>query len=307
MTLFTTTFAALVMIAIGVVLNRTGVVNRDQSQILVRITLYVLLPALVLKVLVGSHLTWNLLLVPIVAFCVTAIMAPIGLLISRGLGLGRAATGAVIIATGVANTGFFGLPLIAASQHDYSLTVAVMYDALGTGILIWTFSPIVASWFGRGEVEDAPSIRQSLKGLLLPPMWALIAGLILTISGVHDLPDLIEFPVTYLAAGVLPVVMLYAGIMLDWSGIRDYWRVIAGVSIARLAIGPAVTFAVAVAFGFSGEELNTITVLGGMPSGMMVLVMGAHYRLPVNLLAGCVAVTTVLALLTLPIVTAVVQ
>jgi predicted permease len=44
-----------------------------------------------------------------------------------------------------------------------------------------------------------------------------------------------------------------------------------------------------------------------MPSGMMVLVMGAHYRLPVNLLAGCVAVTTVLALLTLPIVTAVVQ
>ena len=66
MTLFTTTFAALVMIAIGVVLNRTGVVNRDQSQILVRITLYVLLPALVLKVLVGSHLTWNLLLVPIV-------------------------------------------------------------------------------------------------------------------------------------------------------------------------------------------------------------------------------------------------
>ena len=52
MTLFTTTFAALVMIAIGVVLNRTGVVNRDQSQILVRITLYVLLPALVLKVLV---------------------------------------------------------------------------------------------------------------------------------------------------------------------------------------------------------------------------------------------------------------
>jgi len=34
--------------------------------------------------------------------------------------------------------------------------------------------------------------------------------------------------------------------------------------------------------------------------------MGAHYRLPVNLLAACVAVTTVLSLVTIPIVTAVI-
>ena len=93
--------------------------------------------------------------------------------------LGRAATGAVIIATGVGNTGFFGLPLIAASQGEFSLTTAVMYDALGTGILIWTFNPIVASWFGRGEVEDALEMREGLKGLLLPPMWMLVTGLVL--------------------------------------------------------------------------------------------------------------------------------
>ena len=303
MTLFTTTFAALVMIAIGVVLRRRGIVNREHGDILVKLTLYALLPALVLKILVGADLHWNLILVPIVAFCVTAVMAPIGLLIARSMKLGRAATGAVIITTGVANTGFFGLPLIAASQQDFSLTTAVMYDALGTGILIWTFSPIVASWFGRGEVEDSMTMREGLKGLLLPPMWMLILGLVLNLSGVHDLPDVIEFPVEYLAAGVLPVVMLYAGIVLDWSGIANYWKVIAGVSIARLVIGPVVAFLIALAFGFSGVELGTITVLGGMPSGMRVLVMGAHYRLPVDLIAGCVAVTTVLALLTLPIVT----
>ena len=303
MTLFNTTFAALVMIAIGVVLRQRGIVKREHGDILVKITLYALLPALVLKILIGAQLDWTLVLVPIVAFCVTAVMAPIGLLIARTMHLGRAATGAVIICTGVANTGFFGLPLIAASQHDFSLTTAVMYDALGTGILIWTFSPVVASWFGRGEVEDAMTIREGLKGLLLPPMWMLILGLSLNLSGVHELPDFVAFPVQYLAAGVLPVVMLYAGLVLDWSGIANYWKVIVGVSVARLVIGPVVAFAIAVAFGFSGVELDTITVLGGMPSGMMVLVMGAHYRLPVDLIAGCVAVTTVLALLTLPIVT----
>lgn len=302
-----TAFSALVMIALGVLLRRTGIVKREHSVILVQLTLYVLLPALVLKILLGANLQWGLFLVPLVAFAVTAIMAPIGVLIARSLKLGRGATGAVVLMVGVANTGFFGLPLIAASAGDYSLTTALMYDALGTGILIWTFSPIVASWFGRGEVDDAMTIRQSLKGLLLPPMWALIAGLILTTSGVHDLPDVLEFPVNYLAAGLLPVVMLYAGIVLDWSGIANNWRVIGGVSVARLVIGPVVAFALGSLFGFRGAELDTITVLGGMPSGMMALVMGAHYRLPVDLLAGCVAVTTVLALFTLPIVTAVVH
>ncbi len=305
MTLFYTTFAALVMIAIGVVLRRGGVVKRDHADILVKLTLYALLPALVLKIMVQAELQWSLVLVPIVAVCVTVVTAPIGLLIARTMHLGRAATGAVIIATGIANTGFFGLPLIAASQYDYSLTTAVMYDALGTGILVWTFSPIVASWFGRGEVEDAMGMREGLKGLLLPPMWMLVLGLVLNLMGVNTLPDVIGTPVDYLAAGVLPVVMLYAGIVLDWSGIKKYWRVIAGVSIARLLIGPVVAFAIAIAFGFDGTQLDTITVLGGMPSGMMVLVMGAYYRLPVDLLAGCVAVTTVLALVTLPIVTAI--
>ncbi|MSO45118.1 MAG: AEC family transporter [Thermoleophilia bacterium] len=302
-----TAFSALVMIALGVVLRKTGVVKRENAIVLVQITLYVLLPALVLKIMIGTNLNWDLMLVPLVAFAATAVMVPLGLALARMLKLGRAATGATIILIAVANTGFFGLPLIAASQHDYSLAVAVIYDALGTGILIWTFNPIVASWFGRGEIDDSLRLRSSLKGLLLPPMWCLVIGLILNLSGVHTLPDALQFPIDYLAAGLLPVVMLYAGLVLDWSAVADNWRVIAGVSVARLLIGPVVAFALGVAFGFTGAALDTITVLGGMPSGMMALVMGAHYRLPVGLLAGCVAVTTVLALFTLPIVTAVVH
>lgn len=302
-----TAFSALIMIAIGVLLRRFGVVKREHAPILVQITLYVLLPALVLKIMVGADLDWGLVLVPFVAFAVTAVMAPLGLMLARAMRLGRSATGAVILVVAISNTGFFGLPLIAASGGDYSLPVALMYDALGTGILIWTFNPMVASWFGRGEVEDAMGMRRALSGLLLPPMWALIVGLILNLSGVHDLWDFVQFPIEYLAAGLLPVVMLYAGMVLDWSGIADNWRTIAGVSVLKLMLTPLVAFAIAFAVGFRGDQLDTITILGAMPSGMMALVMGAYYRLPVSLLAGCVAVTTVLSLLTIPFITAVIH
>ncbi len=299
-------FSALIIIGLGVLLRTVGVLKREQAPILVQVVLYVLLPALVLDIMVGAQLDWGLILVPFVAFAVTAVMAPIALVFARSMKLSRGAIGGVILMISVANTGFFGLPLIAASGGEFSLTIAVMYDAIGTGIIIWTFNPIVAAWFGRGEVEAATGIRQSLKGLLLPPMWALIAGLILNLSGVHSFPEWIQTPIGYLGGALLPVVMLYAGLVLDWSGFAENWRTIAGVSVLKLALMPVVGFAIAYAVGFRGNDLDTLTVLAAMPSGMMALVMGAHYRLPVNLLAACVAVTTVLSLVTIPIVTAVI-
>lgn len=302
-----TTFAALLMIGLGTLLRRAGIVRRADGRILVQLTLYVFMPALVLKIFVGADLNWDLILVPVVAFLVTAALAPIALLAARALHLSRATTGGVIICIAIANTGFFGLPLIAASGGEYSLPVALMYDALGTGILIWTFSPVVASFFGEGHIDDRISIRSSLRGLLLPPMWALVTGLILTLVGVQELPSLIDTPVNFLAAALLPMVMLYVGIELDISGIARHWRAITAVSVGRLVVGPVVAFAIGGLLGFRGEALNTITVLGGMPSGMMVLVLGSHYRLPTDLLAGCVAVTTVLSLATLPIISLVVH
>jgi len=298
--------SALIIIGIGVLLRQLGVMKREHAPILVQVTLYVLLPALVLDVMIGAELDWGLILVPFVSYAVTAVMTPFAIMFARMMRLGRAATGGVILMIAVANTGFFGLPLIAASGGEFSLTVAVMYDAIGTGILIWTFNPIVAAWFGRGEVEDAMTIRQSLKGLLLPPMWMLITGLILNLAGVHTLWNWLQVPVNYLAAALFPVVMLYAGLVLDWSGIRENWRTIAGVSVLKLALMPVVALGIAYLLGFRGNQLDTLIVLGAMPSGMMALVMGAHYRLPVNLLAACVAVTTVLSLVTIPIVTAVI-
>lgn len=298
--------SALIIIGIGVLLRHLGVMKREHAPILVQATLYVLLPALVLDIMIGANLDWSLILVPFCSYAVTAVMTPFAIIFARMMRLGRAATGGVILMIAVANTGFFGLPLIAASGGEFSLTVAVMYDAIGTGILIWTFNPIIAAWFGRGEVEDAMTIRQSLKGLLLPPMWMLITGLILNLVGIHSLWEWLQVPVNYLAAALFPVVMLYAGLVLDWSGIVENWRTIAGVSVLKLALAPLVAFGIAYLFGFRGNQLDTLIVLGAMPSGMMALVMGAHYRLPVNLLAACVAVTTVLSLVTIPIVTAVI-
>ena len=104
--------SALIIIGIGVLLRQLGVMKREHAPILVQATLYVLLPALVLDIMIGAKLDWGLILVPFVSYAVTAVMTPFAIIFARMMRLGRAATGGVILMIAVANTGFFGLPLL---------------------------------------------------------------------------------------------------------------------------------------------------------------------------------------------------
>ena len=70
----------------------------------------------------------------------------------------------VMLAGAVGNTGFFGLPLIAASGDGFSLAAAVMYDTLGTGLITWTSTVAVASGFG-GERGGGREVARALRGL----------------------------------------------------------------------------------------------------------------------------------------------
>ncbi|MCU0309091.1 MAG: AEC family transporter, partial [Thermoleophilia bacterium] len=233
---------------------------------------------------------------------------PIALGISRLMGHDRPHRGAMAIAMAVGNTGFFGLPLIAASGAGFSLPAAVMYDSIGNGIITWVSTPAVASAHSPQVVPGgrALRVRAAVRGLLLPPTWALLAGLALNLAGVDDLPDLVETPLRALGDAVLPLVMIYAGLMLELGGLRDVWREVSVVAVVRLGLAAFVGLGVALALGMSGDVLHTVVVMAALPTAMMSLVIGGQFKLPTHLLAGCVVVTTLLATVTLPIVRALV-
>jgi hypothetical protein len=149
-------------------------------------------------------------------------------------------------------------------------------------------------------------VRAAVRGLLLPPTWALLAGLALNLAGVDDLPDLVETPLRALGDAVLPLVMIYAGLMLELGGLRDVWREVSVVAVVRLGLAAFVGLGVALALGMSGDVLHTVVVMAALPTAMMSLVIGGQFKLPTHLLAGCVVVTTLLATVTLPIVRALV-
>ena len=133
----------------------------------------------------------------------------------------------------------------------------------------------------------------------LPPNWALAAGLAVNLAGI-DTPAMVERPFELLGAAVLPLTMLYAGLMIEFRGLRRIWGEVTYVAVMRLGVATLIGVAVAEALRFRDDVFNTVVIMAAMPTAMMSLVIGARSGLRSDVLAGAVVVTTLLSTLTLP-------
>jgi len=298
-----TAVGALAIILLGWLARRVGVLRRKDGPMLVQVVLYLALPALVLRIMVTSELDATLALVPIVGFAVHGVLLAVMFGVARVRRFDRPTTGALLVATAVGNTGFFGIPLIAASGPNLSVAAAIMFDTFSTGILTWTSTVWISRRFGDPSAESAPN-SGVWRNLLLPPTWALAAGLTLNLIGVRDLPAVVDRPLEILGGAVLPLVLIYAGLVIEWDGVRRAWREVGLAAIGRFAIAPAVGLGVALALRLDGDVLRTVVLMTAMPTAMMSLVIGGWFKLRTEVLAGAVVTTTLLATAVLPIIRA---
>lgn len=299
-----TALGALLIILAGALARRFGVLKPEHGPALVRIVIHLALPPLIFTILVEADLHGSLLLVPVAGFAVHLVMLAAVFVSVRLWGMDRPRAGALIVATAVGNTGFFGLPLIAASGDGFSLAAAVMYDSLATGIITWTSTVAVATAFGREGDAEPIDWRGFGKALLLPPNWALAAGLIVNAAGVDELPELIDRPLELMGAAVLPLVMIYVGLTFEVRGLGRIWGEIAYTTVMRLGVAALVGVAIAGGLGLNGDTFNTVVIMAAMPTAMMSLVIGASRGLRPDVIAGAVVVTTLLSTATLPAVRA---
>lgn len=295
-----TAVGALLIIMAGAVARHFGVVRREDGPLLVRLVINLALPPLIFRILVHADLHASLLLVPVVGLALHGVLVGLTWASTRAWGMERPRAGALILATAVGNTGFFGLPLIAASGAGFSLPAAVMYDALATGVITWTSTVVIASAYGRAPHEGRMTAGDLGRVLRLPPNWALLGGVLVNAAGVSHLPAVVDRPLELLGGAVLPLTMIYAGLMIDLRGLHGLWREIGFATVVRLGLSTVLGLALAVAVGLRGDVLHTVVIMAGMPTAMMSLVLGTRFGLRSDVLAGAVVVTTLLSTLTLP-------
>lgn len=286
----------LAMLALGMLLARLRVFPDNAGEVLNGVVLYVCLPAAVL--LYAPQLVFERSLLALVALPWLLAAASIGLvrLLARRVPLRRDEYAVLVLCVGLGNTSFLGYPLTRALLGEAALPYAVVYDQLGTVLLLMTWGLWVLA---RSSGDTPPSVGGVLRRMLrFPPLWALALGMTLMPA---DPPSWIAAGLASLADAILPLVMLAIGLTLQLRLPRAEAAALAGGLALKLLALPLLALGLGLALGLRGVPLHAGVLESAMPPMVTAAAMAISHRLAPRLAAAMVGFGTLLSLLTLPL------
>ena len=256
----------------------------------------VVFPAIILLSIPKLELASGLYFAILAPWLSVIISAFFVILLARAFHWPRDIQGALLILTALGNTGFLGLPMIKALFGLEHVAVAVVYDQLGTFILVTTYATILVAIYSGDEKVAALAIVK--KVLFFPPFVTLVVALLLP----ADILLPVEFILEAMAAAVIPITMLSIGMQFSFRVEKDYLRpLIAGLSLKMLVMP---IFIAGLGYWLSISEViwqSSVFQSATPPMVTGAVLLTAHNIAP-KFTASMLGFGTILALIWLPAV-----
>jgi hypothetical protein len=98
---------------------------------------------------------------------------------------------------------------------------------------------------------------------------------------------------------VIPVMIFTVGLALDFRDIKRLPAAVPALAL-KLFLAPVLAWWIAKGLGMDGAPLKAVVIEGAMPVMVLSLVLADEFDLDVPLAATCIAVSTIAAFFTLP-------
>jgi predicted permease len=275
------------IILVGFIAGRTlGLDRRTLS----RLSLYVLLPALIANSLYGITLTAERALLIVVGFFgASALLYALVYGFCRLLRAHPLQQKTLLATTLFANTGNLGLPFITFALGQTGLERAIVY-LVSSSILLTTVGPTLLK--GQGL---ATGLRTTLK---LPVFWAMLAGLALQALAI-TLPLRLDEGLALLGGAAIPVALITLGMQLAKTQFYLDRPVLVAAGL-RLALAPAIALLIGRAIGLQGQDLQVLVLQGAMPTAVNTFIWVTEFGGDADLVARAIVLSTLLSFVTLP-------
>jgi len=258
--------------------------------------LQVALPAVIIAKISKVTFDADVVLPIAVAWSVMFVAIVSVLIASRILKWNRSITGALLLVGVLGNTSFLGLGMVESLLGTDHLASAIAYDQVGTFVGLALWGSFVASTFGAGE-GGWRSILNRLSRF--GPFLALLASLIFRII---DLPDEVYPILNGIGKTVAPVAMCALGLRFTLSVSRSVQVPALLGLISKMAVLPALVFAVSMFVGSPHDLAWSTSILQAAAPPMVtagVVAVGAG--LSAELVAFMVGVGTLVSFVSLPL------
>lgn len=196
------------------------------------------------------------------------------------------------------NTGFMGLPLIGAVLGDRALMVTV----IGVGVFN------VATWTHGVACIGGKEYSSLKKAVLNPGILSFLVAVALFAAGM-ELPGPVGDAVTDLASLNTPLAMLVIGAQMASADLKEVFTntKLYLVSVLKLLVMPVITILVLLPFHLDGMIVTTLVILSGCPTAGSASLFCQMLGRDSTLAAQQVTLSTLLCIVTLPLVTLMLQ
>lgn len=281
----------LVLIALGL-----GYLSRklerfpdNASDVLNRFVIDICLPATILRLLPKLTMRWDLLLLIVVPW----FLVGLSWWCSRALTKDRKTQAAVFLCCALGNTSFLGFPLIGALLGEPAISLAAVYDQLGSFLALSCLAPIVvARASGGAEIGLLTTIKRVLA---FPPFIALVLGLL----PLPAQPAWLDTVLLMLSRALIPVAMFAVGLRLRITPPTER-RVFFAALTLKLALFPALALLIGTLAGASHAVRDVVVLETAMPASVTAGALAMAAGLAPELAAALVGWGLLLAQLTVP-------
>jgi hypothetical protein len=285
----------------GALARRTGLLKHEADTSLMKLSVMMLTPALIIERVVGNPAVMKLAPVLIAAglgyalvvigIALTYFVAP---LIGLKKGEGRRTFS---VACGLQNYGFVAIPLVTALFPDKGTLGVLFTFTLGVELACWT------AGVGLLTGLDKAPWRLALNA----PVLTIIVSLLLNFTGLHIYVPLVAHNTfTMLGACAVPLAVLLIGASIAdlWGQASIRWNVAIFSPVLRLGIIPIAFLATAYFLPITPELKRVIVVQAAMPSAVFNIMIARLYGGHAPTAVQVVIATTLVSCITTPLVIA---
>ena len=249
----------------------------------------------------GADVILNILLMSLAGFAVLLLVAWIAPLIYRAP---HETLGAHRFTIAFSNTGFIGFAVVGAIIGSNAVLYASMFNIV-FNLIIFSFGAFFISATGTVQVSRREQIDKMLEQMRSPAMISCFVALALALLGVTDTEGVVGRTCDMLGAMTPPASMLVIGSTLakyKFGEMFGNWRIYP-TALLRLLGAPAIFWLVGSFFTTDAYVISAVAMVNGMPAAALGTMFCLTYGGDLRTISQGMFVTTILSIITIPIIT----
>ena len=287
------------IVVVGYVAGRLGYFENGFDRHLSRLVINITCPALILSSSMSGELPDRRYILPLLGISILTyvVLTAAAWVLSRILTRKVADRGVVAFALVFGNVGFMGYPVVASIFGHQAVFYAAVLNVVNT-FAVFTIGTMMIT---GGEGSDAECF--SKKVLYSTPMLSAYLSMLIVALGIDNIPDYVSQPLTMIGNITVPAALLIIGSSMSQLPLRALMGnlTVYGTTLFRLALLPVGVHFLCLALGFDPFVTSINTVVIAMPVATYGTILCLKYNRDTTLIAEVTFITTLLSMLTIPL------